>query len=261
MLMTHIYFGDPTKKFSLKLAKTLAESGADMLEIGIPYTDPVCDGEVFQQACKRALLAGITPDDVFEGIKHITLYQSKHGTGQAIYLTSYYAPIFKIGVNKFVQKAKSVGVKGLIIPDLLLEEQDDLRKACDTYGLSLIQFATVYSTKERLRQIIDASTDFIYCVSLPGVTGDTRKMTQLHQLLQSLRNLTDLPRRQAGKKLFVGFGIASQKDVREIIGMGADGVIVGSAIARLYEKNISNPTRSLSEIKAFVNGLKESILE
>ena len=253
--MTHFYFGDPTKEFSLQLVKTLVDSEADILEIGIPYSDPVCDGDVFQRTCRRALEAGITPNDVFIGIKKL-----RSDSGQArmtkvhIYLTSYYAPIFKMGVREFVQRAKNVGVKGLIIPDLLLEEQIELRNDCDNNGLSLIQFATVYSSEERLKQIIDASTNFIYCVSLPGVTGDKREVTQLRQLLQVLKKMTN-------KKLFVGFGINSANDVKNIMAMEADGVIVGSAIARIYEEHLNTPEKSLVKIGEFVKGLKKSTIE
>src|SRR3972149_12259138 len=155
LLMTHIYYGDPNKEFSRELAKTLSDHGADILEVGIAYTDPVCDGEVFQRACKRALASGVTPLDVLDGIKKIR----QIGVTKPIYITSYYGPIFKIGVKSFVERAKNVGVAGLIIPDILLEEQGELRKYCDRFGLSLIQFATVYSSEARLKQIIAASTD------------------------------------------------------------------------------------------------------
>ncbi|OGG19848.1 tryptophan synthase subunit alpha, partial [Candidatus Gottesmanbacteria bacterium RIFCSPHIGHO2_02_FULL_40_13] len=175
ILMTHLYFGDPSEEFSLKLAETLLIGGVDILEVGIPYTDPVCDGEVFQRACKRALSNGMTPLQVLKGINRIR----EKGCKNPIYLTSYFAPIYKIGLKKFVTAAKSTGVTGLIIPDLLLEEQQNLRRLTDKYSLSLIQFATVYSTKKRLKEIIQASTNFIYCVSLPGVTGDRTSYSKL----------------------------------------------------------------------------------
>ncbi len=249
MLMAHLYYGDPNKEFSDKLAETLLVSGADVLEVGIPYTDPVCDGEIFQRACKRALKNGIIPLDVFDGIKR----SREKGYKQPIYLTSYYAPIYKMGVAKFVRRAKEADVSGLIVPDLLLEEQRELQKACRKDELSVIQFATVYSSKERLKRIIEVSTTFIYCVSLPGVTGEIGKVTQLRQLLQLLKQLTEKP-------VYVGFGIKSEEDVKNILEMGADGVIVGSAIAQIYEKHIDDPKKSLGEIGSFVKKLKESTI-
>lgn len=273
--MTHIYFGDPNAEFSLKLAETLLNAGADILEVGIPYTDPVCDGEVFQRACNRALENGTTPYQVIEGMRRIR----RKGYKQKIYLTSYYGPIFKIGINRFVDLAKEAGVTGLIVPDLLLEEQEELKKSCDKSGLSLTEFVTVYSSEERLRQIIRESRDllqrpagFIYCVSLSGVTGDVHPggarfghprggrmhspgvdLVKLPGLLRLLKSMTKKP-------IFVGFGIKSKEDARKIMGMGADGVIVGSAIARIYEKNIQNPEKSLPEITDFIKSLKESTI-
>lgn len=250
LLMTHFYYGDPNQEFSLQLAKTLVDAGADILEIGIPYTDPVCDGAVFQRACKRALERGINPFDVLEGIRKMR----KQGIHNPIYLTSYYGPIFKIGVEKIIKLAADAKVTGLIVPDILLEEQAELRNACDKYNLSLIQFATVYSSKERLEQIISASTDFIYCVSLPGVTGDKPEKSKLLKLFRLIKKMTD-------KKILVGFGIRSKDDVQEIISYGADGVIVGSAITQIYEKYINEPEKSLNQISSFVKDLKESTIE
>lgn len=248
--MTHLYYGDPSEEFSVRLAKTLIAAGANVLEIGIPYTDPVCDGEVFQRSCKRALENGITPFKVLEGVKKIR----EKGYEQKIYLTSYYAPIFKIGIRKFVRLAKEAGVDGLIVPDILFEEQEELRKSCDKSRLSLIQFATVYSNRERLRQICKASTDFVYCLSLPGVTGEKGEYSKLIKLIKLIKLTTKKP-------IYVGFGIKSIADIREIIKMGADVVIMGSAIARIYEENIKKPFEALPRISAFIKSLKESTIE
>lgn len=253
-LMTHLYYGDPHEGFSFKLAQTLTSSGADILEIGIPYTDPVCDGEIFQRASRRSLEHSTTPVEVLKGIRKIK--DKRYGDSEnniPIYLTSYYGPIFKMGEGKFVEKAKDAGVKGLIVPDLLLEEQTELRKACDLYGLSLIQFATVYSSGARLREICEASTDFIYCIALPGVTGENQTSSRLPRLLKSLKSYTNL-------KIMVGFGLKTPADASDILRMGADGIIVGSAIARIYEKCIDLPEKSLSEISKFIKGIKESMI-
>ncbi|MBI2617723.1 tryptophan synthase subunit alpha [Candidatus Gottesmanbacteria bacterium] len=249
-VMTHLYYGDPTKEFSQQLAKTLDGSGADILEIGIPYTDPVCDGEVFQRACKRALESGTNPFDVINGIKKLRA----EGVQIPIYLTSYYGPIFKIGIEKFVGLINEAQVNGLIIPDLLLSEQDELRTVCDRFKISLIQFATVYSSTERLRQIVSASTDFIYCISIPGVTGDI--FDQRRNLLSQLTVLKEL----TTQKILVGFGIQTARDARKIIRMGGDGVIIGSAIAKMYEENIEFPKKSLAKISSFVKEIKGSTI-
>ena len=244
ILMTHIYWGDPSGEFSLKLAKTLDTSGADILEIGVPYTDPICDGDVFQRACSRALANGATPFKVIDGIKQLR----NIGVTKPIYLTSYYGPIFKIGADSFVKRAVEARVNGLIVPDILLEEQGELRKACDRKHLSLIQFATIYSTRERLKKICQASRDFIYCISLPGVTGDrVNDKDKLKKLIQQIQSITS-------KKIYVGFGIDSSQKAKEILGFGSEGVIVGSAIIRSYDKE------GIKGVDAFIKDLKAATI-
>lgn len=250
ILMAHLYYGDPNEEFSAKLAETLLASEADILEVGIAYTDPVCDGEIFQRACRRAIYGGITPIKVFDGIKSLREKNFK----QPIYLTSYYGPIYKIGIKKFVKLAKEAQVSGLIVPDILLEEQSELRERCDLLGLSLIQFVTPYSSIERVKEIVKVAGDFIYCISLPGVTGDRVEFIKLRKIIKFTKSLTD-------KKVFVGFGIKNSDDAIKILEMGADGVIVGSAIANIYEQNIANPLASLEKISAFIKDLKKDTIK
>ncbi|KKS97947.1 MAG: tryptophan synthase alpha chain, tryptophan synthase alpha chain [Candidatus Gottesmanbacteria bacterium GW2011_GWA2_43_14] len=239
-LMTHLYYGDISPDFSQKLALTLASAGADFLEIGIPYSDPVCDGVIFQAACRQALKQGITPDDVINGLKKI-----RENTDTPIYLTSYFGPIFKMGIEIFLRKAKSSGVKGLIVPDLPLEEQK--------IKLPLIQFAAVNSSTERLHQIIEAAQDFIYVMSLPGITGDENPgYENLKKLLKLIKSKTD-------RKILVGFGIRTAKEAAEICGMGADGVIIGSRIAEIYRSEPKNEDQSLDKIRKLVINVKKAI--
>lgn len=242
--MTHLYYGDKSAEFSEKLALTLLESGADILEIGIPYSDPVSDGPVFQKTCREALENGITPFDVLKGIKNI-----REKTDKPIYLTSYFGPVFKIGMERFLKLAKKSKVNGLIIPDLPIDEQEQYAEIFKKYNLPIIQFATVYSDELRLKKIIEKSTDFIYCISLPGVTGDRGRKNMSLKLLRMLKSMTD-------KKIYCGFGIQTPKDARNIIKMGADGVIVGSAIAEIYQK-ASKPEQSLESIERLVTNIKK----
>lgn len=255
-LMTHLYYGDPSEDFSLQLAQTLVKNGADILEIGIPYSDPVCDGEVFQRACLRALDTGTTPPMVLEGIRKLRA----KGVNNPIYLTSYFGPIFKYGVKSFVKKAKEVGVQGLVIPDILLEEQKEVLDMADKYDISIVQFATPYSTEKRLKQIISVARGFLYCVSVPGVTGTREKVEQNTMLLiQRVKSLVN----KSGKEIsvFVGFGISKPEHIRVMIPAGTDGFIVGSAIAKLYENHLNQPDRSLKQIAAFTRALKESTID
>lgn len=255
-LMTHLYYGDPSEDFSLQLAQTLVKNGADILEIGIPYSDPVCDGEVFQRACKRALEQGTTPPKVFAGIE--TLRNS--GITKPIYVTSYFGPIFKMGVEKFMKQVTEVKAQGIIVPDILLEEQKELLYFAKRYGVSVVQFASPYSSDDRLKQIISAASGFIYCFSVPGVTGAREKVEQgTISLIKRVKNFVN----KSGKEIpvFVGFGIAKPEHVQTVIDAGADGVIVGSAIGKLYERFLPNPDRSLPEIATFIRGLKAATIQ
>lgn len=248
-LLTHLYFGDPNKEFSVRLGKTLLDSGADGLEIGIPYSDPVCDGPVFQAACKRALHNKIVPQDVFDGIKQLR----RDGYTQPIYITTYYAPIFAIGEEKFVAMTKECGAQGLIIPDLLLEEQKSLQALCRQHKLSLIQFATPYTTDARLQKVLEHAQDFLYCIGAPSVTGKTVYDTE-QKVAMIKRIKTNLPR-------MIGFGISNPSEVKELIKAGANGVIVGSVIARMYEKNLGSPAKTLPQINVFIKKLKKATME
>lgn len=247
-LMIHLYYGDVSPEFSQKLALTLVAAGADILEIGIPYSDPVCDGVVFQLACRRTLKQGITPDHVLAGIKKI-----REKTAVPIYLTSYFGPVFKIGVEKFPHKAKASGVNGLIIPDLPLEEQQDFRKYCIKENLSLIQFATVYSSEERLKKIIAASVDFIYVISLPGITGDNNPGQK------NLKKLLDMIKNKTTKKIYAGFGIRTPAQAAEIVNLGADGIVIGSRIAEIYGQDPNCDSVNLEKIRKLVINVKKAI--
>ncbi|OGG19109.1 tryptophan synthase subunit alpha [Candidatus Gottesmanbacteria bacterium RIFCSPHIGHO2_02_FULL_39_14] len=246
ILMTHFYYGDVSPEFSEDLAMRLISSGSDILEIGIPYSDPVCDGPVFQKSCRQALENGITPMTVLAGIKKI-----REKTIKPIYLTSYFGPVFKLGVERFLKMADDTGVNGLIIPDLPLEEQENFSDIFNKYNLSIIQFATVYSDQGRLEKIINKSNDFIYGISHSGVTGDRGNEREIQDLIVKIKNLTD-------KKIYCGFGIKTAMDAKKIIDLGADGVIVGSAIAEIYQ-NSKDPQKSLEEIEDLVRNIQKKV--
>jgi tryptophan synthase alpha chain len=255
ILMTHLYFGDPSKDFSLELAKTLVKNGADILEVGIPYSDPVCDGEAFQKACNRALINGTTPLDVFDGITKLR----KSGLKTQIFITSYFGPVFKMGIEKFIKKAAEVEAQGIIIPDILLDEQVGLLKIAKKYNISIIQFATPYSPDGRLKKIISASTDFIYCVAAPNITGAKNTIDKnTITLIKKVKKLTQELNKST--PVYVGFGISTTVQIKELINAGADGVIVGSAIAKIYENYLGKPSESLPEIGSFIKTLKKATI-
>ncbi|MBI4137229.1 tryptophan synthase subunit alpha [Candidatus Roizmanbacteria bacterium] len=255
-LMTHLYYGDPSEDFSAKLAETLVAGGADMLEIGIPYSDPVCDGEVFQRACMRAISAGMTPHQVLEGVRKLR----DKGINNPVYVTCYFGPVYTMGVENFVRSVKEVGAQGIIIPDILLEEQHELLKVANSVGISVTQFATQYSTGKRLEQIISVAKDFIYCVAVPGVTGAREKVEkQTIELIATVKRTVTKSKKNI--RVFVGFGISQPDHVRRMISAGANGVIVGSAIGKLYESNFNDPNCSLRNIGKFIKTLKAGTIE
>ncbi len=254
--MTHLYYGDPNEEFSLAYAETLVRCGADILEIGIPYSDPLCDGVIFQRACQRALDTGITPTQVLDGVVKM---RSKI-IDTPIFITSYYGPIFKYGVEKFVKKVKHIGVQGLIIPDILLEEQGELIHAANKFRISVVQFATPYSTEKRLEEIVSYAQGFLYCLSVAGVTGVRDSMgKQIVDLLARVRRV--LKRLRKTLPVFVGFGISSPAHIRIVTREDIAGVIVGSALAKLYEKNIRHPHKMLLEIGSFTKLLKAATIQ
>lgn len=253
--MTHLYFGDPSEMFSLRLAQTLTDNGADILEIGIPYSDPVADGPVFQRACSQALEGGTTPLKVLAGIRRMR----EQGIKQPIYITSYIGPIFKMGVQKFTQEVTKAGAQGIITPDILLEEQKELLHFAKKYQVNVVQFVTPYSSDARIQTMLRYTQGFLYCVSVPGVTGSRDKVAR--QTLDLVKRVIRIRIKMSSTiPIYVGFGISKPAQVRQIIKAGADGVIIGSAIGSLYEKSLEDPDKALSNIATFAQRLKTATI-
>lgn len=253
-----MYFGDPTQGFSIELAQRLVYAGADILEIGIPYSDPVCDGAVFQRACARALAQDMHPLDVINNISGLRGREIR----RPIYLTSYYAPIFATGLKKFMKEAKLARINGLIVPDLLYEEQEDLLVYSKEFDIPIVQFITPYSADDRIRFMLNHADDFVYCIALPSVTGSRQRSNRAQeQLLKRIKRVIqrDRPER-ALPDIYVGFGIRTAKQVRNLCAAGFDGVIVGSSIARIYEKSLDAPHQTLHKVGEFIKELKAATM-
>jgi tryptophan synthase alpha chain len=249
--MAHIYYGDPNPQFSNELAKTLARSGADFLEIGIPFTDPTADGPTFTSACERALKAGTTPKSCIEGIKRLR----SEGVDVPIIVTTYYNIPFSWGIEKFFDALKEAKANGVIIPDLPYEEAGHFIACGRKKNVDVILQVSPTTNEERLRKIVDASSGFIYLISVEGVTGARESLHETTLgMIQRVKNITDLP-------LMVGFGISTKDQAAQIVSTGADGVVVGSAIAKIYEKNLSNPFEVLDEISDFATEIKKGCVE
>jgi len=225
--------GYPSLKATEKLVLALEQNGADIVEIGIPFSDPLADGPTIQDASFQSLKKGITLNQIFDCVLKV-----RKTSNIPIALMTYYNPVFHFGEKKFITKAKQCGVDGLIIPDLPPEEALPLRKYAKRQKIATIFFLSPTTTMERMKKIVKASTGFIYFVSIAGVTGARKTLPQaLLSKVKKAKNMTSKP-------VCVGFGVSTSNHVKEIARV-ADGVIVGSAIIKemkksLHSKNMVN---------------------
>lgn len=243
-LMPYLPLGFPTLDASAQLIRAAEKAGADAIELGVPFSDPLADGPVIQHATQIALRNGMTVQKCLE------MVQDARGSGVSIplMLMSYYNPLLRFGIQSFVRTAKEVGADGFIVPDLPPEEADELAEAAHSRELALTFLVAPTSTPDRLRKIAEASQGFLYLVSVTGVTGARDRMADgLPEFAARLRKLT-------GKPICVGFGIANAATARQVAGF-ADGVIVGSAlVSRIGEPAdaVDGATRLLSELREAV---------
>ncbi|MBC7100858.1 tryptophan synthase subunit alpha [Methanothermobacter tenebrarum] len=246
-LMPFIVIGDPDYKTSLKIAKTLINNGADALEIGFPFSDPIADGATIQEADTRALKNGITVDKCFKFLKKL-----RRSTTIPIGLLVYYNLIYQHGVEKFYEDAMKAGVNSILIADLPPEEAEEALKASKEYGIDQIFIIAPTTSNERLKMISKHASGFHYLVSVMGVTGARRKVKK--------STLTFIERVKKNGKLpiMVGFGISKPSHIKEIIKAGADGAIVGSAIIDIIAKNLDNQEKILKEIAKFTKKMKKA---
>lgn len=244
-LIGFVTAGDPTPDDTIGIVDSLIKGGIDILELGLPFSDPIADGVVIQKASERSLKAGMNPDLFFEmaeGIKDIP----------KVCLT-YYNLVLQRGLDKFVRDCSKSGIDGLIIPDLPIEEATPLLNACREYNVNLIFLVAKTTTKERMEEILKVSSGFLYVVSLLGVTGAREELSEnIKPLLSRVRKFSkDIP-------LAVGFGISKPEHVKDVLTAGADGAIVGSALVKIIEKNSGDKERMLSELERAVRELKEA---
>ncbi len=250
-LIGYITAGDPEPQLTPKIAEALIKGGVDILELGLPFSDPIADGPTIQAASVRALQAGTTPKMVLEMAGKI-----KRKYPMPVVIMTYYNPVFRMGLENFFQIAKNCGVDGVIVPDLPTEEADDYREVASAYSLDTIFLAAPSTTDERLSKIIACSSGFLYLVSHFGVTGAKNEVqSSTLQLVERVKQFT------AGHvPLAVGFGISKPEHVRRVIEAGAEGVIVGSAFINIVSRNLQNETQMLRELKETARELKKATL-
>ncbi|WFN37451.1 tryptophan synthase subunit alpha [Methanomicrobium antiquum] len=245
--------GDPTISDSVQIAKALIDGGCDVLELGVPFSDPVADGGVIQAGDKRAIDAGISVDGVFEIVKDIRKYSDV-----AVVFLVYANIVYQRGIDRFYNEAKEAGVDGILIVDMPPEEAGEVYSASLKTGIAQIFLVTQTTSDERLYGILEMAFGFIYLVSALGVTGKRSEVSgEAYYLLQRVRRALDL----AGKDVpvAVGFGISEPLHAEEIIRAGADGVIVGSAIVSIIEKNREDISRACSELRNYVGMMKQAV--
>jgi len=249
--MPHVYYGDPHEEFSLQLLETLAENGADILEFGIPFSDPTADGPTFQAVCERALENGMTPGRCIEGIRKLRT----KGIENPIVVTTYYNIPYIKGVGDFLKEIKEAGAQAIIVPNVPVEEADVLLTEGKKSGIHPIFQIAPTTTEERLKKITDAASGFLYIIGVEGVTGVRERIgDSTLKLVERVRRHTDMP-------LLAGFGISTRKQAAAVVSAGADGAIAGSVYARVYEKNLENPEETLPEIAGLVWQIKQGCIE
>ncbi len=219
--MPYFMAGYPTVEGSKRAILAAVRAGADLIELGIPFSDPLADGPVIQKAAKVALESGTTTDDVLDLARSV-----RDECDAPIVLMTYYNPIYRYGLERFAERAAASGAAGLIVPDLPPEESGPLRAAAASRGIDTIFLVAPTSTPKRIAAAAEASTGFVYCVSITGVTGERA------HLPADLLNFVGRVKAVAGKPVAVGFGISNADQARHVAEV-ADGVIIGSAIVRL----------------------------
>ncbi|MEH2005355.1 tryptophan synthase subunit alpha [Nostoc sp.] len=245
-LIPFITAGDPNLETTAEALRILDRNGADFIELGIPYSDPLADGPVIQAAATRALQKGTKLEQVLEMLEAIT------PTLKApIILFTYYNPILYRGIKPFLGEIAAAGVQGLVVPDLPLEESEELIQTAVSFGIEVILLVAPTSSQDRIEAIARQSQGFIYLVSVTGVTGIRSQLqNRVKHLITNLRSVTDRP-------IGVGFGISGTEQAHQVMEWGADAVIVGSAfVKRLAE---GSPREGLLAVEQLCRELKAAI--
>ena len=245
--MPYLCAGDPNPELTSKLLLTLVEAGADLIELGVPFSDPIADGPTIQRASERALTHNISLQQILEIVASV-----RPETDIPIALMSYYNPIFRMGEETFCKAAQAAGVDGLIVPDLPPEQAQPLLEVAPKYNLATIFLVAPTSPPERMQLIASVSTGFIYCVSVTGVTGARAMLSdEIAPMIAELRKHTDKP-------ISVGFGVSTSEQAAQVAQV-ADGVIVGSAIINVVEDNMDNEAKLLAAVKQFASELAAGV--
>ncbi len=243
----YITAGDPDLATSKKVIRSLSDAGADIIELGIPFSDPLADGPTIQNAVKRSLDAGCTVRKVFSMVKAL-----RRSIDTPFVFMTYYNIVLNYGPEKFVRDAKKNGADGIIVPDLPMEESEELMRITRKEDFHLILLVAPTTPMKRFKKIASASRGFIYYVSLTGVTGARKKLSD--QLKSEVRKL----KRAAKKPICVGFGISKPQQAKDIAS-ASDGVIIGSSVINVLEKNLFRKNAISKEVGSFARSIARAI--
>jgi len=239
--------GDPDMESSFSAATAMIDAGADILEIAVPYSDPVADGPVIERAHHRALRAGIRPVDVFLLLRKIRDY----APDLPLIFFTYYNMVYRRGVDRFFSEAAAAGADGVLIVDLPVEESEEVAPSARRHGIERIPLIAPTTSPDRQRAILREASGFVYLISLEGVTGERDHLPSgLAGLVSAVREKTDLP-------IAVGFGVSRPEHVRTVLDAGADGVIVGSALVRLIEEHMDDGPGMREALRAAIVSLRD----
>jgi tryptophan synthase alpha chain len=249
-LIAYVTAGDPCPSDTPRIVRALVKGGADIIELGIPFSDPIADGPTIQAASVRALKAGTTPKVVLNMVE--TVKAEKH---LPIVLLTYFNPIFRMGVKQFFEKASASGVNGVIVPDLPIEEAREYKGFAEKNEIDTIFLAAPTTSIERLKRIAAKTSGFLYLVSVFGVTGVRETMrTETMALIQRTAQITSIK----GIPLAVGFGVSKPEHVSAVIRGGADAAIVGSAFVQTIEKKRKQTDAMLQSLEDYAHRFKDA---
>lgn len=247
-LVAYLTAGDPDLKTTREIALAAIDAGADVIELGVPFSDPLADGPVIQRASERAVAKGTSLADVLALAKDLRVARPDSG----LVIFSYFNPILRFGLEKFCAAAESAGVDGVLVTDMIVEEAADYLAALERHHLAPIFLAAPTSPVERLERIAAVSKGFVYAISRVGITGTQQSLaSDAESLVKRLRQYTDLP-------IAVGFGVSNAEHFAAV-GQFADAAVIGSALVAIIEK--SKPAEAPNSIARFIQGLYAPALQ